>query len=152
MGLADTIGMGSISEGKDSKWARNESTSDLLGGLLTDAKELAKAHGDHLKLEVRHEVHSLTETIKLAAIAVGAVVLAGLLIAHALALGLSALTGLPEWASYGIVGVVFAVVGYLFYRSRPPSVDLVPSEALGSIKRDAERVKNAISTDHHDGH
>lgn len=143
--------MGSISQGNDSKWAQSESTSDLLGGLLADAKELAKAHGEHLKLEVRHEVRTLQETIKLAAIAVAAVVLAGLLLAHAAALGLAAASGLPDWAAYGIVGVVLAIVGYVVYRSRPASVDLVPSEAIASIKRDAERVKRAIDSDH-DGH
>lgn len=152
MALAPVGGMGSISEGKDSKWARNESTSDLLGGLLADAKELVKAHGEHLKLEVRAEVASLKETVKLAAITVGVVVLAGLLLAHFLALALAALTGLPQWAAYGIVSAVFGIAGYLVFRSRPESVDLVPSEAISSIKRDAARVKNAIGHDHDERH
>ncbi len=129
---------------KSVRTPRDESTSDLVGGLLADAKDLVTAHGEHLKLELKSEVASLTDTIKMTGIAIAAVVLAGLLLAHAVALALMAATGLPDWACYGLVGAVLAAAGYLVYRSRPPSVDLVPSDALSSIKHDVQRVADAI--------
>lgn len=140
--------MGSISVDPGSKRPRDESTSDLLSGLLRDAKELVTAHGDHLKVEVRHEIRSLKETVIKAGIAVAAVVLAGLLLAHAIALGVAAL-GVPMWAAYGITALVFALAGYLVFRTRPSDLELVPKEAIGSIKRDVKRVKTALDTDSH---
>lgn len=136
--------MQSIDRMKGPRSPRDESTTDLLGGLLADAKDLVSAHGEQLKLEVKSEVATLTDTIKLTGIAIAAVVIAGLLLSQALSLGLVALTGLPPWAAYAIVGVVVASIGYLVYRSRPASVDLVPSEALSSIKRDVQRVSDAM--------
>ena len=123
---------------------REESTGDLVGGLLSDAKELVSAHGQQLKLEVKSEVASLTETIKLTGIAIAAVVLSGLLLSQAVALGIAAASGLPLWACYGLVGAVLAIAGYVVLRSRPASVDLVPSDALSSIKRDVQRVADAM--------
>lgn len=123
---------------------RDESTTDLVGGLLTDAKDLAAAHADQLKLEFRNEVRSLTDTIKLTGVAIAAVVLAGLLLGQAAALGLAVATGLPPWATFGLVGLVVAIGGYLIYRSRPAGVDLVPSQAISSLKRDVERVADVI--------
>ncbi|HVV83277.1 MAG TPA: phage holin family protein [Kofleriaceae bacterium] len=125
---------------------RDESTKDLLGGVLSDAKELVAAHGEQIKLEVRSEIRALKETIILTGIAAGAVVLAGLLLGHAAALGLAALTGLPMWASYGLVGGGLATGGYVLYRSRPPmqEADLVPEDSIASIKRDVARVADAV--------
>ncbi len=137
--MLSTDGTGSRSSPRD------ESTTDLVVGLLTDAKDLAAAHADQLKLEFRTEVRSLMETIKLTGVAIAAVVLAGLLLGQAAALGLSAATGLPAWASFAAVGALAAVAGYLTYRSRPAAVDLVPSAAISSLKRDVERVSDVVS-------
>lgn len=128
------------------KTPRNESTTDLIGGLLSDAKDLASAHADQLKLELKEEVGALKDTIKLTGIAIAAVVLAGLLLTQALVYGLTAASGLPLWASYAIVGAVAAVVGFLAYRGRPEGkgADLVPDESISSIKRDLKRVADAV--------
>jgi len=50
-------------DGMPTRSPRDESTSDLLGGLLSDAKDLITAHGEQMKLEVRGEVRKLKETI-----------------------------------------------------------------------------------------
>jgi hypothetical protein len=122
-----------------------ESTSELLGGLLTDAKDLVAAHVEHLELEFRGELGSLAETIKRTGIAIATFVIVGVLLGLCAASGLSAATGLPAWASFGIVSVVVAIIGLLVYRRRPASVDLVPRAAIAAIGRDVERVVDAAS-------
>lgn len=122
----------------------DETTAELVGGLLTDARDLASAHVDQLKLEVRAEVGSMTETITRTGIAIAAFVLVGLLLGQAAAFGLAAATGLPVWASFGLVGTAVAIAGLLVYRSRPRSVDLVPREAMAAIGRDVDRVVAAV--------
>jgi hypothetical protein len=126
---------------------REQDTGDLLGGLLADAKDLVVAHGERMKLEVRGELASLKDTMKLVGFAVGAVVLAGVLAAQAIALGLAAAFGLPTWAGYAIIAAIAAVGGYLMYKRRPAShhIDLVPEDAINGVKRDAQRVSDAVS-------
>ena len=125
---------------------QDEGAGDLLGGLIADAKDLVVAHGERMKLEVRGELQSLKDTMKLVGFAVGAVVLAGVLAAQAIALGLAAATGLPTWAGYAITAAIATVGGYLMYKRRPPSeqMDLVPEQAIDGLKRDARRVADAV--------
>ncbi|MBK7072857.1 MAG: phage holin family protein [Myxococcales bacterium] len=124
---------------------RDESNGDLVGGLLTDAKELIDAHVDQLELEVRAEVAALATTIRMTAIAIAACVLAGLLLGQAAAVGLSAATGMPLWASLAIVGGALGIGGVLAYRWRPRVRSLVPTAAIAAIERDVARTVDAVA-------
>jgi hypothetical protein len=125
-----------------------ERTSSVLGGLITDAKDLVVAHGERMKLEVRDELGGLKDWIKLVGIAVAAVAVAGILAGHAIALGVAAATGLPVWAGYAIVAVIATTAGYLVFKRRPPShaIDLVPERSLRAAKRDAEMVADVVKS------
>lgn len=122
------------------------SATELLGGVITDAKDLVVAHGERIKLEIRDELRGLKTTIKLVGIAVAAVAVAAILAGQALAIGLATATGLPVWAAYAIVAVVATVAGYIVLSRRPPTeqIDLVPETALRDAKRDAKMVAQAI--------
>jgi Putative Actinobacterial Holin-X, holin superfamily III len=126
--------------------ARGEGTADLLGGLVTDAKELVSTHAQRIKVEVRQELDSLKTTIKLTGAATAAIVLAGLLITQGIVFGLTAATGLPLWAGFGLVGAAFVVVAYAAFRKRLPraDIDLVPEESMANVKRDAEQIAAAV--------
>lgn len=124
---------------------QDESTRDLVGGLLTDAKELIGAHVDQLKLDVRAEVGALATTIRLTGIAIAAFLLAGMLLAQAAAVGLSAATQLPLWACLAIVGAALAAGGALAYRRRPRGRSLVPTAAIAAIEGDVARAAAAVA-------
>ena len=122
------------------------SAGELLGGVITDAKDLVVAHGERIKLEIRDELRGLKTTIKLVGIAVAAVAVAAILAGQAVALGLASATGLPAWVAYAIVAVVATVAGDVVLSRRPPTeqIDLVPESSLRDAKRDAKMVADAI--------
>ncbi len=124
---------------------RDESNGDLVGGLLTDAKELIDAHVDQLELEVRAEVAALATTIRKTGIAIAAFVLAGLLLGQAAAVGLSAATAMPLWACLAIVGGAVAMGGALAARRRPRGRAPAPAAAIAAIAGDASRAVEAVA-------
>lgn len=124
---------------------RDESARDLVGGLLTDAKELLDAHVDQLKLEVRTEIGSLATTIRMTAIALAAFVLAGLLLGQAAAIGLRAATRMPSWACLAIVGGAVAVGGALAYRRRARVRSPMPTAAIAAIEGDVARAVEVVA-------
>jgi len=125
----------------------NEPASALLGGLLDDARELVSTRARLTKLEVREELGELKGTIQSTGIALAAVVLAGLLLTQAAALGLSAAADIPLWASSAILGVLVAIAGYVAFRRKSPAnkIDLVPSEAIAGARHDLERIADAAT-------
>ena len=127
--------------------ARDEPTTELIGGLMSDAKDLIAAHADRITLEIRGELVELKRAIKLVGVALAGGVLAGLLVAQAIAFGISEATGLPLWASFGIVGVVVALAGFAVYRKRPPSqdTDLIRTNRSPRVTRDVELIADAVT-------
>ena len=122
---------------------RGESTTELLGGLVADARDLAVAHLDHVQLEVKQELHNLAAAIKARAIAMCCLVVASLLVAQALAFALAALLDWPIWAGFAVIGLVVLVAAIVV--ARLPSkaaheMDLVPEHAIADVARDAKGI------------
>jgi hypothetical protein len=96
---------------------RNEQPAELISGVISDARDLAMAEVDKLKAEAVTQVKNVGEEVKI--VSVGALILtvAAIMLGVALSLGIAAL-GLPAWAGFGIVAVVFGVAGYVFITKR----------------------------------
>jgi len=129
-----------------------ESTMELLGGLIHDARDLAVAHLDGLRLEVKQELADLKTATMYAAAAAAVFAVAALLAAFSLVQALWLYTSLPSWAAYLIIAGLFAVAGVVVLRLRaqkPRDVDLVPETELANLKRDASwlasRTRDAVT-------
>lgn len=93
---------------------RTEDPSDLISGVLHDARDLALAEVDRLKAEVTQ----IGQKAKATGIGLGVLVVAFVLLGQALGFAVAA-AGLPMWASFGVVGAVFLTVGVVLMK-RPP--------------------------------
>lgn len=82
--------------------------TELIGGAIEDARELASAEIDKLKAEAKQ----IGETAKITGIALGILIMAAVMIGTAIAFGLVA-AGLPPWAGFGIVGALAAFAGVM---------------------------------------
>jgi uncharacterized membrane protein YqjE len=115
-------------------------TLDLVSGLVGDIRELAGAHLSAARLEVRDELRDLVRAIQRAAIAAVAIGVAAMLIGTGLAMLLVEQVGLAGWASFGIVGLAFALVatGFaLWARSAASDADGVPDREIQRTAHDA---------------
>jgi hypothetical protein len=84
----------------------------LVSGIVHDAQDLIRQQLTLFQVEVKNDLRRTTAATLpvVAGIVVG--LLAGIILAHALALGLQRLwPDLPLWGSYAIVGGILAVVG-----------------------------------------
>lgn len=109
---------------------RDEQPAELISGVLADAREYAVAEVDKIKAETISKAKEIGEDVKLGAISLLTLTVAALMLATAIACALIA-AGLPAWASFGIMAVVFAVAGVLcLKRIGKKSSDNKPTPAI----------------------
>jgi hypothetical protein len=130
--------------------AGEPSIAQLLSGLLADGQTLIQKE---LTL-ARQEVADTLSTARQSAIALGvgaSIAAAGsLLLLFALVYGVADGFNLPLWLSYLIVGAILLVVGALALISgvnRLKQVRPVPSEAIDSVRKDLQWLKEQTPID-----
>lgn len=128
----------------------SETTVELLGGLIGDAKDLAVAHLDGLRLEVKEELRDLKTATALAVAAAAAFAVGAMLAALAIVHAVWTYTALPQWAAYALIAAICFAVGAAVMVARKKvaqDADLVPETGLARMKRDAQFVaRQARST------
>jgi hypothetical protein len=123
------------------------SIGSLLGGIIADAKDL---FAQELKL-ARKEIGDDIQKAKaaLTALGVGLVVLAislGLLLLMLVHL-IDALTAIPLWGCYGIVGVVLGLIGIVLLisgKNRAQDVDFTPQATANAVKEDVGWIRSRV--------
>jgi len=112
----------------------------LVTGILNDAQELFRQQANMLRAEVREDFRKTKEAAYPLAIGLWLAMLGSLLLSVTLALILEA-AGLPPWASFAIVGVLFAAVGCgLVYlgKKKFASFNPLPDESAEALKENLE--------------
>jgi Flp pilus assembly protein TadB len=94
---------------------QRESVRALVGGIVTDARDLASAHLEQIRRESKESVEDLGDSLRAAALTAAAMVVTLVAVSHALAITLVAL-GAPPWAAYWGVAVLAGAVALLMIR------------------------------------
>ncbi|HTU91081.1 MAG TPA: phage holin family protein [Gemmataceae bacterium] len=87
------------------------STTTLVSGILSDVQQLLAQQTRLLRLEIREDLQRARTGAIVLGSGLGITAIGGLLLCVMLPLLLSALTGWPEWVSFGIFGVLFLFIG-----------------------------------------
>jgi len=112
----------------------------LVTGILNDAQELFRQQANMLRAEVKEDFRKTKEAAVPLAIGLWLAILGSLLLSVTLALLLEA-AGLPQWASFAIVGVAFAAVGGgLVYAGKKKfaAFNPLPDESAEALKENLE--------------
>lgn len=125
------------------------SLASLLGGIINDAKDLMVQQLKMTKLEVQEDLRKTKTAAISLGIGVGVVALGSILLSLMLVHMLAAVTAIPLWGSYGIVGGVFAAIGGILLASgknKVEEIDVVPQRTVETVKENARWIKEQTTS------
>jgi len=125
--------------------AEGQSVTGLVSGIISDAQELFKQQIALVRAEIKADFRRTVNAAVM--LAVGAMVLipAAFLLCNMFVYMLVELAGLRVWASYGIVGGVFAVLGAALVLAgvqRFRSFNPMPDQSVEAIKENVRWMTN----------
>jgi membrane protein implicated in regulation of membrane protease activity len=124
------------------------SLAELLTGLMHDAMALLRQEVALAKHELRAELRNIILAVMCLGIGAGMAAIGGLLLILMLVHLLHALTPLPLWACYGIVGGLFAVVGVVLLvlgKQKLARMHLVPQDTVETMKENVQWIKEQVT-------
>lgn len=123
--------------------------ASLIDGLISDFKTLIGQEIQLAKHEVRTELGKVRSSLLLLGTGIGLSLVGALLLVGMLVWIVEALTHLPLWACYGIVGGTFVIIGLiLMFRGKrqAEAFHLVPPKTLETIKENATWIKEQATS------
>jgi hypothetical protein len=121
--------------------------TELLTGLMHDAMALLRQEMALAKHELRAELWQIILAVMSLGVGGGIAAIGGLLLILMLVHLLQALTALPLWACYGIVGGLFAVVGgvlLMLGKQKLAHMHLVPQDTAETMKENVQWIKEQV--------
>jgi len=118
--------------------------SQLVSDLMADASQLIHQEVALAKHEIHGEIRKTTGALTALGVGVGLAALGGLLLIIMVVHLLNALTPLPLWACYGIVGGFCAIVGVIALymgKQRLSQIDIVPQDTVATVKENVQWIK-----------
>lgn len=118
--------------------------AQLVSDLMTDASQLIHQEMALAKHEIQGEIRKTTGALTALGVGLGLAALGGLLLIIMVVHVLNAMTPLPLWACYGIVGGICAIVGFIALymgKQRISRVDIVPQHTVATMKENVRWIK-----------
>jgi len=124
--------------------------AQLVSELVSDAKQLLRQEVALAKHEIQEEIRKTKVAVVSLGAGIGIAALGGLLLIIMLVHLLNALTELPLWACYGIVGGICALVGIvLLYlgKKQMTRIDMVPQQTVETMRENVRWIKEKAISD-----
>ena len=121
------------------------SMASLMGDIIGDVQKLVRQELALARTEVKEEVSKAKVVAIQFGAALAAAAVGGLLLVLMLVHLLDAVTEIPLWGCYLLVGITFAGLGaFLFFRGKEKAkhIDFVPRETVQSIKENVQWIKS----------
>jgi len=118
-----------------------QSFVSLLGGIASDAKDLLMREMALTKLEVQCELGKAKTTAIALGIGIGTFAAGAMLLMLMVVHMLAALTVVPLWSCYGIVGIVLVVLSGVLLaagKTKAEELDVVPQRTVERLKESAQ--------------
>jgi hypothetical protein len=122
----------------------------LLGGIANDAKDLLLQEVALTKLEVQYGLRKAKTAAIALGIGIGTIATGGILLMLMLVHVLAALTVVPLWGCYGIVGSVLVVLGGVLLaagKTKTEELDVVPQRTVERIRESAQWLTKQTTSD-----
>jgi hypothetical protein len=135
---------------KEAPYQSEPSLSQLLTGIVNDAKELLRQELALAKHEIREDLRKTAIAMLSLGVGIGVAAIGGLLLIIMLVHLLNALAGLPLWACYGIVGGLFLIIGgvlLLIAKNTIARIDVVPPQTVETMKENVQWIKEGATPD-----
>jgi hypothetical protein len=129
-------------------YPREPTLAELLAGLLYDATALLRQELALAKHELRAEFWHIIRALMCLGAGAGIAAIGGWLLILMLVHLLQALTALPLWACYGLVGGLFAVVGGVLLvlgKRKLARLHLVPQDTVETMKENIRWVTARVT-------
>ncbi|HKA52469.1 MAG TPA: phage holin family protein [Candidatus Binatia bacterium] len=124
------------------------SLAALIGGIINDARDLMLQEFTMAKLEVQDELRRTKAAAISLGIGIGIAAVGGLLLLLMLVHLLHALTPIPLWGCYGIVGGVLLLTGLLLLYSGKKTAEeiAVVPETVETLKENAKWIREQTTS------
>lgn len=125
------------------------SVARLISDLLADLRTLMQQQVQLLRHEIEAEVDKVKKASMWLAVGGALMGLGGLLLIITMVHLLQAVTDLPLWACYGIVGTLLAVAGIVLVKSAMTlsgTVHALPVQTIQTMKEDARWIKEQLAS------
>jgi hypothetical protein len=122
--------------------------AQLLTDLMHEAQKLLRQEAALATHELRLELRKTIRAAMFLGMGIGIAAIAGWLLILMLVHLLYALTALPLWACYGIVGGVFAAGGIVLLvlgRIKLARIHVVPQKTVETVQEDVQWIKNQVT-------
>jgi hypothetical protein len=120
------------------------SLAQLVSELVNDAKQLLRQELALAKHEIHEEVRKTKVALVSLGVGIGIAAIGGLLLIVMVVHLLNALTALPLWTCYGIVGGICVIVGVvLLYRGKQQmaQIEMIPQQTIETMKENVRWIK-----------
>ncbi|HEV8711676.1 MAG TPA: phage holin family protein [Candidatus Binatia bacterium] len=124
------------------------SLAALIGGIINDARDLLLQEFTMAKLEIQDELRKTKTAVVSLGIGIGISAVGGLLLILMLVHLLHALTALPLWGCYGIVGGILLLSGLVVLytgKKTAEEIEVVP-ETVETLKENVKWIRERTTS------